>query len=374
MSFSLTECYETIHAHPELSYQEYNTSKYVFDLLTSFGYEPKHYDKTGVIADLISDPSYPTLILRADMDALPVIERTGVPYASQNPGVMHACGHDSHTTMLLGAAQALYGRKLPQNIRFLFQPAEEVTGGALGMIRAGAVPEDAFAAFAMHVWPNVPYGTLATHAPEMMACADEFRVTIHGKSAHVAMRDQGQDALMTAVEIATKIKEIEALRHDPRTVFFLGTLASGESQNIVAEKAFLNGTIRTFSDEDHETIRNTFIETIQQICEKYGTTSEIEFLLCNAVRNNPKMIERLKGLSEAEKLPVLDDNPTPSMAGEDFSEYQRIVPGVLLWLGVGKSPALHSDNFIVPEALLPIGVKTLITIAETDWKDFAPSR
>ena len=118
MSFSLTECYETIHSHPELSYKEYNTSQYVFDLLTSFGYEPKQYFNTGVVADLISDPSYPTLILRADMDALPVIERTGVPYASQNPGVMHACGHDFHTTMLLGAAHALYGRKLPQNIRF----------------------------------------------------------------------------------------------------------------------------------------------------------------------------------------------------------------------------------------------------------------
>ena len=367
MSFSVTECYRTLHAYPELSYQEEKTSQYVFDTLLSLGYQPQRYFHTGVVADLIVDPSLPTLLFRADMDALPVTEATGLPYASQNPGVMHACGHDAHTSMLLGAAAALKGQKLPHNIRFLFQPAEEVTGGAKGMIKAGAVPKDALCTFAMHVWPNVPYGTLATHVPELMASCDEFRITLHGKSAHVAMRDQGQDALQTAIRIASNMPSIEAKRHDPRTLFFLGTLTSGASQNVVPDTAFLRGTIRSFLEEDHDTIKEAFVETIQEACKIYGTSADMEFLACSAIHNDAKIVEGIKKLAAEKKLPVLDDHPTLSMAGEDFSEYQRLIPGVLLWLGVGESVPLHNDQFVVSEELLPIGVETWVQIAHHPW-------
>ena len=359
----LLEYYEYLHAHPELSRQEFRTAEYLMDTLAGLGYAPVRIGETGVYADLITDSAAPWLVLRSDMDALPVTEETGVSYASQNPGVMHACGHDSHMAMLLSAAEELKGKKLPQNIRFLFQPAEEGVTGAVEMVAAGAVPANTAAVFGMHVWPGVPKGKVLAKAGPLMASTTTIQIRCHGLGAHCGKRELGKDALMTMAQILVRSKEAEALAEGDGSILFFGLLQSGTSHNIVASEAYMKGTLRTYYPKTRERVLEKLRQIAAQTAAEYGTEVEVTYSsFAPAVINPEDLTKRVQAL-----LPGVVTQIEPTRIAEDFSRYQEVAPGVLMWLGVGDTPSLHNGKFLVPKEILPLGVDAWIRLAEHKW-------
>ena len=355
--------YEYLHAHPELSGKEEKTALYLENALSNMGYQPMRLGKYGVCADLVADEKLPWVVLRSDMDALPVTEETGAPYASQNPGVMHACGHDSHMAMLLTAAEELKGKTLPQNIRFLFQPAEEGVAGAVEMVAAGAVPANTAAVFGMHVWPGVPKGKVLAKAGPLMASTTTLQLRVRGLSAHCGNRERGKDALMTMAEILVRSKEAEALSDGDGSVLFFGKLLSGTSHNIVAAEAVMDGTLRTYYPKTRENVLAKLEEIVAETAEKYGTEAE---MICRtyapAVINPEQLTKQVQEL-----LPNVLTEMEPTRIAEDFSRYQEVAPGVLLWLGVGDTPSLHNGKFLPPRDALPLGVDTWLRLAQHQW-------
>ena len=357
--------YRQLHKVPEQSGSEYLTSKYISQILRDQGYVPNSVGKTSVYADLIADLSLPWVLMRADMDALPVTEQTNLPFSSEHPGWMHACGHDSHCAMLLEATGKLRHKKLPHNIRFLFQSAEEVTQGALEAIHHGVIPAHLVACFAMHVWPGVPRGTVATRSGALMASSDVYRIQIKGRSAHCAQNHKGLDALQTAVHIAAKLPEIRKAAKDDKTLLFCGSIHSGTSHNIVPEDAYLYGTLRTFLKSEREAIIQLLEASVAEAADLFGTQAYIEWEGgCPAVSNSPELVKICEGI-----ISGLDCNVPATLAGEDFAYYQEYAPGVMLWLGTGDTPPLHNGGFYVPEDLLSVGASIWEELACVDWYD-----
>ena len=359
----LLEYYEYLHANPELSKEEVHTAEFLTDTLAKMGYAPVRAGKYGVYADLIVDASLPWVLFRSDMDALPVKEETGVSYASKNPGVMHACGHDSHMAMLLTAAEELKEKKLPQNIRFLFQPAEEGVAGAVEMVAAGVVPENTAAVFGMHVWPGVEKGKVLVKAGPLMASTTTIQIHCRGLGAHCGKRELGKDALMTMAQILVRAKEAEALSDGDGSILFFGMLQSGTSHNIVASDAFMKGTLRTYYPKTRERVLAKLEEIANQAAAQYGTEVEVVYSsFAPAVINPEGLAKRVQEL-----LPNVLTEIEPTRIAEDFSRYQEVAPGVLMWLGVGDTPSLHNGKFLAPKDVLPVGVDTWIRLAEHKW-------
>lgn len=359
----LLQYYEYLHANPELSKQEAQTSAYLMDTLEKMGYQPVRAGQYGVYADLCVDEALPWVMLRSDMDALPVTEETGVSYASRNPGVMHACGHDAHMAMLLAAAEELKGKKLPQNIRFLFQPAEEGVSGAVEMVAAGVVPANTAAVFGMHVWPGVPKGKVLAKSGPLMASTTTIEIHCRGLGAHCGNRERGKDALMTVAEILVRSKEAEALSDGDGSVLFFGKLQSGTSHNIVASGAFMKGTLRTYSSRTREKVLAKLSDIAAETAAAYGTEVEIVYSsFAPAVINPEGLTQRVQEL-----LPNVLTEMEPTRIAEDFSRYQEKAPGVLMWLGVGDTPSLHNGKFLVPMDVMPVGVDTWLRLASNKW-------
>ena len=355
--------YQTLHQMPERAFQEFRTAAYLEQSLKDAGFAPVRIGETGLYADLCTDPSLPWLLFRADIDALPVAEETGLPFASRIDGMMHACGHDTHAAMLLTAAIQLVGHRLPQNIRFLFQPAEEITSGAQMMIDSGVIPENTIGAFGFHVWPQVPKGKIVAKSGPLMASSTRIQVVCTGKNAHCSKRYEGADALLTAAKIATRFHEAEAMANGDGTVLFVGKLHSGNAHNIVSAEAEMVGTLRSYSEESRELVLKKLDEIVQESAAEYGTEAKL-----NAFAYNPAVINHEELSGKVQKLlpgAILDY--APSLAAEDFSRYQHKVPGVFLWLGVGDTAALHNGKFVVPDEVLPIGVDTWMKIANHKW-------
>ena len=359
----LLEYYEYLHAHPELSKQEAQTCVYLMDTLEKMGYQPVRAGQYGVYADLCVDEKLPWVMLRSDMDALPVTEETGVPYASQNPGVMHACGHDAHMSMLLRAAEELRGKKLPQNIRFLFQPAEEGVSGAVEMVAAGAVPANTAAVFGMHVWPGVEKGKVLAKAGPLMVSTTTIEIRVKGLGAHCGNREKGNDALMTAAQSLARSKEAEDLSNGDGSVLFFGMLHSGTSHNIVASDAFMKGTLRTYYPETREKVLVKLNEIAAQTAVQYKTEAEVTYSSFAPAVINPEELTRQVQML----LPDVVTEIEPTRVAEDFSRYQELAPGVLMWLGVGDTPSLHNGKFLVPKEVLPVGVDSWIRLAMHKW-------
>jgi len=355
--------YEYLHSHPELSGQEENTAQYLMDALSALGYRPVRIGKHGVYADLFVDEKLPWVLLRSDMDALPVLEETGVEYVSRNPGVMHACGHDSHMAMLLTAAGVLKGKNLPQNVRFLFQPAEEGVAGAVEMVAEGAVPAGAVAAFGMHVWPGVPKGKIMAKAGPLMASTTTIEIRCRGLGAHCGKRELGKDALMTMAEILVRSKEAEALSDGDGSILFFGKLQAGTSHNIVASEAAMRGTLRTYYPQTREKVLAKLREIADQTAATYGTEVEVIYSSFAPAVINPEDLT----LRVQELLPNVLTQIEPTRIAEDFSRYQEVVPGVLLWLGVGDTPSLHNGKFLPPREVLPLGVEAWVRLATHKW-------
>lgn len=363
-----------IHMNPELSNREYETSKLVSAKLDSLGFEVKTgVARTGVVALLRGGQPGPTVAIRADMDALPIQETANVPYKSLNPGVMHACGHDVHTSIALGVAMVLNNikDKIKGNIKFIFQPAEEGApegeeGGAALMIKEGVLEDPVVGAiFGLHVWPeNV--GQVHFSTGYIMAGADLFTITIKGKSAHGARPQEGIDAVVLAAEIITTLQSIISRSIDPAdpAVLTIGKIEGGTRSNIIAEKVTLEGTVRALSETNRRRIPQIMESVVKGITQSFGATSTFDYRqTLPSVYNHPEfgetMLPTLIGiLGKDQVLPL-----QPQMVAEDFSFYGQKIPGFFFFLGV-KSPsqsatALHSPNFNPDERSIPLGIKLM---------------
>ena len=355
--------YKTLHQMPELSEKEYQTSQYIFDTLSGFGYCPVMLGDTGVYADLISSDNLPWIILRADIDALPICEENQLPYCSQNSGVMHACGHDAHTAMLLEVASILKDKKLAHNIRFVFQPAEETTTGAAKIIDK-IIPNNLIACFAMHVWPEVPFGQAVTKHGALMASSDFLKLKFYGKSSHCSTQEKGNNALLSAVDMVSAFPDINKNATNNKALLFCGSIHSGNLHNIVPDYSEIYGTIRTYSVEHRENIKALIQKTAFDIAKKYGTRPDIAYDGgCPPVYNSEKIVDTLV------KDFAVQDNATATLAGEDFALYGEYAPLCMRWLGLGDTPPLHNEKFYVPQEILPIGVELWHKIATFDWSD-----
>lgn len=363
-----------LHRMPELSLQEKETAVFIREQLKALGYEPVAIADTGTYTDFIVDPEKPWLLFRADIDALPVTEETGLPFASEHPGKMHACGHDGHTSMLLGAARAfkLGELKSAYNLRFAFQPAEEMYGGAARMIAAGVLPEHLAGAFGFHLWPQVPYGKFGWRKGTLMASNDRFTITITGKGAHAAMQNVGKNALQAGAMLALELPRLSSRILSPSraALIFVGTMNAGSGYNIVADRCTMEGTCRALTPEDRDAIEAGIKELSSGIAALYGVQIEVEY-----VRQYPPLLTHESAADEIRKIfpeNLLWEAPEPFMTAEDFAYFTEKVNGGMLLLGTGREDypnPLHSSRFTFDENLMALGVKAYGILANGQWGD-----
>lgn len=349
------------HKHPEVSLKEYHTAEKIEKELDEFGIPHERVGETGVTAVLthISDAATAKkIVLRADIDALPIAEKNQTEYKSENPGVMHACGHDAHTASLLGAAKILKAQEEVINgtVTFLFQQAEEIGGGAKQFIKAGCL-KDADRVFGIHMQPGLPVGTVSVKAGECNASVDYFKITVHGKSAHVSTPHLGVDALYIASQIVVSVQSIIARGLNPLEdgVVGIGKLSAGNNYNIVANEAVLEGTTRAFNETTRAFLNQRVREIAEATAKMYGASVEFVFQDYTSPLVNNK-----EAAAEVEKLGVellgrdkVLTNQPKYMLGDDFAEYLKEVKGQFLFVGSNggakTSYPLHHEQFDLDE-------------------------
>jgi len=364
-----------LHMNPELGNREFETAKLIAAKLEPLGFEVRTgVAKTGVVAVLRGGQPGPAVAVRADMDALPIEEAANVPFRSLNPGVMHACGHDVHSSVVLGTALVLNGLKdrFRGTVTFLFQPAEEgppegEEGGAALMVREGALDDPPVGAvFGFHVWPE-DVGTVLFAPGNVTAAADTFVITVKGKSAHAARPHEGVDAVVIAAEVITALQTFVSRVSDPTdpAVLTIGTIHGGLRRNIIADRVVLEGTVRTLSETNRRKVRQLMESVVKNVTEIYGADYQVEYIEGNpSVFNNPElaaaMTPTLAKLLGKDRIAAWK----PQMIAEDFSFLARKVPGFYFFLGV-KNPAqttaapLHNPNFNPDERAIPLGMRIL---------------
>ncbi|MDI3316911.1 MAG: amidohydrolase [Bacillota bacterium] len=358
-----------LHRHPELSFQEEETAGWVAERLRSFGLEPRRPWGTAVVADLDGGRGGRTVAIRADMDALPVEEATGLEFASERPGVMHACGHDGHTAILLGVARLLATTRArwPGRVRFLFQPAEEkIPGGALGLIEHGAL-DGVDAVVGLHLWSNLPVGKAGLNEGALMANADDFRIVVHGRGGHGSAPHQAVDALWVGAQIVTGLQGMMGRAVDPLqpAVLTVGTFHAGFNFNVIAPAAEMTGTVRTFDEVTREEVIRRMRALVEHLCAAAGASYDFEYNRgYPALTNHPQearvLAEAARSVLGAENV---DSRYPPNMGGEDFAYYLQRRPGAFLLLGAGPREGAgaphHSPQFTIDEEALPLGVRIL---------------
>lgn len=358
-----------IHQNPELSFKETNTTEYVEQILKKLGnIEVSRPTATSVIGILKGGKPGKTVAFRADMDALPVQEETGLSFASSVKGVSHACGHDAHTAMLLGTATTLskMQKQIPGTVYFIFQHAEEsYPGGAQEIIKSGALKGiDAF--FGVHVVPNLPAGTIGI-LPSGAAStnSDGFNLTIQGKGSHGSMPNLGVDPIVVGAEIVTNLQTIISRNVAPgeMAVITIGRFQSGKANNVIPETADLGATVRTTTDETRKLVAERIKTMVNDICHAYGAKADLDYIFSYpAIQNSKELCElaRKAAIQAIGKDNVVD---VPRMtASEDFSYYKEVAPTCFIVLGVGNGPANHSPKFNLDEKALSNGVKAEVQI------------
>lgn len=350
---------ERIHRHPEMGNQEFKTAALVEETLRGLGIETQRVTETGVVGTLTGGRPGKTAALRADMDALPVTETTGVDFASETPGVMHACGHDVHTTAALGAAMLLaeHRETLPGTVKFFFQPDEEGNGGARRMIAAGCM-EGVDAVFGAHVAPDLPAGTVGVRYGKFYAASDMFTVTVRGRSAHGAQPDKGIDALAAAAAMVSELRALPAKYISDPAVLSIGTFHAGTARNIIADTAEFSGIMRTLGPDDRSALKRIFRETIEEISSRFNTAAEINIIesyagIVNSEAETRHVQQTAESLLGKAKVCVLDH---PTMTTEDFGYFIDAAKGSFFHIGAGCTAPLHNPKFL-PEPL------TIITLA-----------
>lgn len=353
-----------IHENPELSFQEYKTSAYIKGILESYGVlEITQPTPTSVLAVLDSGKPGKTLALRADIDALPVTEETGLPFCSQTEGVMHACGHDTHAAMLLGAVKVLVGLKeqLTGKIKFIFQHAEELPpGGAIDLVHAGVV-DDVDMIFGLHVGNGIPVGCIASNQGAVMAASDVVHLKIIGKGAHASTPQVSIDPITIGAEIVSALNTIVSRNVDPSdsAVVSFGQFSAGETANVIPSTAKIQMSIRTFNPETRELIQQRITDIISHICNMNGADFELEYIKgYSAVINSDQGLDYVK--TACGELGFHFVTLPPMMGSEDFSAYLQKVPGCYYMLGGGTAEEGYSYNnhnpkFTVNEDVMSVG-------------------
>src|ERR687894_2007500 len=358
-----------IHREPELGFDTKKTAEKVLAALDGLPLDIQTgVAENGVVATLQGEGDGPTVGLRADMDALPIREETGLPFASRFEGKMHACGHDGHTSMLVGAAHALCGmrERLNGTVKFFFQPAEEGGGGGKVMVDEG-VADDVDSVFALHLWPGLPFGKAATKAGPIMAAADAFEMTVRGTGGHGAFPHQTADAIAMAAQIVTALQTLVSREVDPvePAVLTVGEIGAGSAFNIIPETARLGGTVRTLNED----LRRRMPERIEQLARGVakgmrgdaGLDYDFSYPVTNNEADAAKLALGVAGELFGEKRAVELDNP--SMGAEDFAFFLEKVPGAFIWLGVGDVSGLHTPQFAFDEEILPQGAALFTALA-----------
>lgn len=370
----VVELRRDFHSYPELGYQEFRTSDKISEYLTELGIENEKIYKTGISAFIKGNGgSEKTVLLRADMDALQVTEKTGLPFASQNSGVMHACGHDGHIAIQLCVAKILSKHKgvLNGNVKLLFQPNEE-EAGALDMITAGILENPKVdAAFALHLWSPIKFGRVGVSAGPVLGTTEEFELTIKGKAGHTAMPHEAKDALFGACQIVNQMQELISREFNPLwpVAVMFGKIQSGTSRNIVSGEAKLGGTIRfLFPDEktNKPIVLAAFERIIKGICYSYNLSYEINYIPSNpSLYNDPALTSLVK--ENVQEVYGTTDNIDEfrSLAGEDFAEISQRVPSVMTFVGIYNVEKKsiyphHHECFDIDEDALVQGVELQI--------------
>ncbi len=354
-----------LHQIPELGFYVYKTSAYVKNILSTLSCQVDEIVKTGLVA-FFDFGQKQTIAFRADMDALPIHEETGAPYASLHEGCMHACGHDGHMAIMLGFARLLdsyvkEGRKLPCNALILFQPAEETIDGALRI--CGTHLFDHYnikAIFGLHLWPMLSKGEIASRPGPMMAKSTTVEVIIEGVSAHCGEPEKGRDALEAACKFISDIYMFKSLFVKERSVLKFGKMESGTVRNAISPYSRLDGTMRTFSEETWHTL----VEAMKNLGEELEHVYGIKFHL-DVSKSHPAVINT-EDLYQRAKPLLMDLNYVelrkPVMIAEDFSFFEQQMPGIFFFLGTGSGIPLHSDNYDFDDTVLIEGVKLFDTL------------
>ena len=355
-----------LHKHPELSGCEYKTVEFIENYLKDVGYTPKRVTQTGVLAYLNCGFDDTTL-LRADIDALPVLEKNDTDYKSQNEGVMHACGHDAHTAMLLVTAKILWENKekLNTNVLFVFQPDEEMDGGAKPIIDTGILREyNVKKALGYHVTNDVPAGYVMIKAGAIMAAPDDFSIKIIGRGGHGALPEKCIDPLVVAANIIPRLNAIThtTIKKGEKQVVHVCMLNSGTSYNVIPNECFISGTARSF-DEDVRTKIPELMENItKEECEKYITKYEFTFnYRYPPLINSEEVANKVKETVQKTVGDIVTSWDEPQMTGEDFAYFAKEIPSLFMFLGTANEEKkitmpLHSENFEIDENGLLTGV------------------
>ena len=367
-----------LHSQPEIAYEEFATADFVAAKLRAFGYIPHQgLGGTGVVASLTVGSRPKSIALRADMDALLIDEANTFTYRSQSPGKMHACGHDGHTTMLLGAAK--YLAENPQfdgTVHFIFQPAEEGRAGALRMLDEGLFrlfPTDSV--YGLHNFPNVPTGHFAVKAGPMMAALNCFAIELHGTACHATKPHLGHDPLVAAAHLVTALQTIVSRNVDPHqsAVVSVTQLHSGNTWNAIPERVEIRGTYRCFQPSVQVQLEQRMQQLTTSISSAFGVEGQIQFNPENpgypVTQNSPAEAEiAAKVAAAVVGADAVDLQPVPSMGSEDFAFMLQEKPGCYVWLGNGAAAGcgqLHNPHYDFNDDILPIGVAYWVKLVET---------
>ena len=370
MSFSYEELAEIryyIHQHPELSGQEYQTTAFLKERLEELGIRILESGlKTGLIAEIGS--GQPVVALRADIDALPILEQTNLPYQSQNPGVMHACGHDFHQTSLLGAAALLKEKEdqLEGTVRLIFQPAEEISEGASDVLATGLL-EDVQGIIGFHNIPQLKAGQLALNAGAMMAGVEKFKVTVTGVSSHAARPDLGVD---TVTAVTTMVQNLQLLISRTVSPFETAVLSIthldvGSTWNVLPKSGYFEGTIRSFNPSVQRELKEHFVSIVRHIAKSLEVDVAFEWGVTPPVTFNDEELTKVVWEASQDLAEVLPANP--STAGEDFAFYQERIPGVFAFIGSNgepDAPDLHHDHMTIDDAAFEVSVPYYVENAQ----------
>ncbi|KMY48310.1 M20 metallopeptidase family protein [Peribacillus loiseleuriae] len=369
----LIEIRRHLHMNPEISNKEFETTKRLNEWLEEFGISQIPTDlKTGTAARVAGKQQGPTIALRADIDALPIQEESNLPFRSKIDGVSHMCGHDVHTTIALGAAIILQelSETLPGNVRILFQPAEETEGGAVSLIEAGLL-KGVKSIIGLHNSPDIPTGTMGIKEGFFMASVDDFTLTIKGKGGHAALPERTIDPIVIGSAVVTQLQTIVSRNISAKetAVVSIGSFQAGATNNVIPDHAILKGTVRTSNEEVRQKIYEIFTKVVTNTVTGLGGEVGVDYkFLIPAVVNDARVTEIARSASISvvgEANTLLSDS---TMGGEDFSYYQKEVPGCYVWLGSrneekGITYDLHHPKFMVDEEAIKIGVKWMVQAA-----------
>ena len=371
-SADMTRWRQYLHTIPELEFECHETAAFVAERLREFGVDELHEGiaKTGMVAIINGQGDGPTIGLRADMDALPITEETGVDYASQNPGKMHACGHDGHTTMLLGAARYLAEtRNFSGRVALIFQPAEEDGGGAGVMVEEGIMDRfDISQVYALHNAPGFAEGTFYTTPGPIMAAVDTFEVHIQGVGGHGAMPHETRDPVMAACGIAQAIQTIVSRNHYALDdlVVSVTQIHTGTVNNVIPDTAYINGTVRTFDPNVQQMVMRRMAEIVEGQAKSYGVEARLEYNVDYPATINDA--EKAGFATEVAREISGDDRVTGNtgreMGAEDFSYMLQKRPGAYLFLGQGEGAGLHHPKYNFNDEIAPVGASFFARIVE----------